>query len=152
MSAIAHLPFGSATSPRIPFTLERPEFEREFDDFYSTYPVDVSDVVHEMDTISAAHPEWLPYRCKALIYETAAKRCDVHVFRHDPFYFETKTGRIRNWWGFDGIGGWLMRQPAHRALGDDCAAWWKPYGDSARFAALSEEIQQEVIDRVLLAV
>lgn len=74
-------------------------------------------------------PTGLPYRRKALTYETAARRCDVHLFRHYPFYFETKTGRIRNWWGFDGIGGWLMRQPVHHELADACAAWWKPCGD-----------------------
>lgn len=42
----------------MPFLDVRLAFEREFDAFYSTYPVDVSDVVHDMDTISAAHPNW----------------------------------------------------------------------------------------------
>ena len=111
------------------FIDERRQFEREFDEFYSTYPIDVSDVEREMDELSAAHPEWLPYRRKALIYETAAKRCDVRVFRHYPFYFEAKTGRIRNWWGFDGIGSWLIRQPLGRGLAAECEAWWKPCGD-----------------------
>ena len=112
------------------FIDERPEFEREFGEFYATYPIDVSHIVREMDEVSATHPEWLPYRRKALIYETAAKRCDVNVFRHYPFYFEAKTGRVRSWWGFDGIGSWLIRQPFGRELAAECEAWWKPCGDS----------------------
>ena len=113
----------------MPFLDDRPAFEREFEAFYSTYPIDVSEVVGEMDEISAAHPGWLPYRRKALIYETAVRRCDVQVFRHYPFYFEVKTGRIRNWWGFDGIGAWLVRRPSNRELADSCAAWWEPCGE-----------------------
>ena len=116
-------------NPQRSFLDERAEFEREFDAFYSTYPVDVSDIVREMNGISAQHPEWLPYRRKALIYETAARRCDVQVFRHYPFYFEIQAGRPRSSWGFAGIGAWLLGQPFAQQLNAECSAWWKPCGD-----------------------
>jgi len=110
----------------MPFLEERSAFERELDAHYAAYPSDVSRVEREMDEISARHPEWLPYRRKAMAYETIAARCRVKVFRHFPFYFEMDTGRPRGGWGPCGLGGWMQRQPFARHLATECAAWWKP--------------------------
>ena len=99
------------------------ELERELDAFYSTYPVEVSALFEEMDEISAAHPGWGPCRRKALIYETGAERCEAHVFRHCPFYYELAGGRDRREWGFGGIGSWLLGQPRQQGLAAGPAAW-----------------------------
>jgi len=105
------------------FAQERPLFEEEMDAFYSTYPADVSSLFREMDEISSRHPEWGPCRRKALIYKTAAARCDVHVFRHFPFSYEIVGGRDRHRWGFGGIGSWLLRQPRQHELAEPATAW-----------------------------
>jgi len=112
------------------FQDERPQFEQELDAFYTTYPADVKDIEQEMDTISAQHPEWSPYRRKALTYEMAAAKCAVKVFRHYPFYFEIQTGRPRGAWGPHGLGGWMTRQPFGQQLTAECDAWWKPCRES----------------------
>ncbi|MFO7955858.1 MAG: pyruvate formate lyase family protein [Candidatus Brocadiia bacterium] len=119
----------------IRFTDERAEFERELDEYYSTYPTDMSEVEAEMDRVSAEHPEWGPCRRKAIIYETVAELCPVKVFRHFPFYYELDTGLPRHRWGshradLGGLGGWLMRQPKQMDLKDRAAerlatAWWE---------------------------
>ena len=105
------------------FAQEQPLFEEELDAFYATYPVDISPLFGEMDRIAARHPEWGPCRRKALIYETAAARCDVHLFRRCPFFYEIVGGRERWQWGFGGIGSWLLQQPEQRALAAPPAAW-----------------------------
>jgi len=105
------------------FVSERPSFEQEMDAFYATYPVDVTALFRKMDETSARHPEWGPCRRKALIYETAAARCHVHVFRHYPFYYELVSGRNRRQWGLGGIGSWLLQQDRQRALSEHAAAW-----------------------------
>jgi formate C-acetyltransferase len=117
------------------FTEEYAQFEQELDEYYFTYPTDMSEVEAEMDRVSAAHPEWGPCRRKAIIYEVAAERCPIKVFRHFPFYYELDTGLSRYKWGshradLGGLGGWLMRQPKQMALKDRAAerlatAWWE---------------------------
>ena len=119
----------------MPFLEERPAFEREFDAFYATYPIDISALLGEMDAVSARHPEWLPDRRKALIYETAAKHCDVQIFRHYPFYYEIQSGRVRNGWGFDGIGAWLKNGPFGQTLQEDWQTWKQPYERAGIFNA-----------------
>ncbi|MBC8236427.1 hypothetical protein H8E77_43325 [bacterium] len=112
------------------FQHERPQFEQELDAFYTKYPADVKEIEREMDTISAQHPEWSPYRRKALTYEMAAAKCAVKIFRHYPFYFEIQTGRPRGAWGPHGLGGWMTRQPFGQRLSAECEAWWKPCRES----------------------
>lgn len=103
------------------FTAERAKFERELDEYYNTYPTDMSKVEAKMDRVSAEHPEWGPCRRKAIIYETAAELCPVKVFRHFPFFYELDTGLGRYRWGShssrcDGVGAWMYRQPRQREL------------------------------------
>jgi formate C-acetyltransferase len=103
------------------FTDERAEFERELDDYYSTYPTDISEIEAEVDRISDEHPDWGPCRRKAIIYQVAAERCPVKVFRHYPFFFELDTGLDRYRWGShsprcEGIGAWMYRQPEQQKL------------------------------------
>ena len=124
------------------FQHERPQFEKELDEFYTTYPADVKEIEQEMDTISAQHPEWSPYRRKALTYEMAAAKCAVKVFRHYPFFFEIQTGRPRGAWGPHGLGGWMTRQPFGRQLTAECEAWWQPcrqIGLSSGFSVLDND-------------
>ncbi len=93
-------------------------FHEEMDAFYSTYPANVEGLLAEMDRVSAEHPQWGPCRRKALIYETAARRCEVKVFRHFPYFYEVVGGRERHRWGFQGVGYWLRTQPPQQELAD----------------------------------
>ena len=108
------------------FTEELPLFEQELDAYYGTYPTDVSDIEREIDAVSARHPEWLPARRKALVYEVLSSRCQVKLFRHCPFYFEINTGKVRTDLGAGGLGAWLKGQELGRRLGEEGASWWKP--------------------------
>ena len=124
------------------FQQERPQFEQELDAFYTKYPADVKDIEREMDSISSQHPEWSPYRRKALTYQMAATQCDVKVFRHYPFFFEIQTGRPRGMWGPHGLGGWMTRQPFGQQLTAECEIWWKPCrenGLSSGFSVLDND-------------
>ncbi|MFW6255181.1 MAG: pyruvate formate lyase family protein [Candidatus Sumerlaeota bacterium] len=103
------------------FIDEYESFQSELDAYYASYPSDMSEVEAEIDRVSAEHPEWGPCRRKAIIYETAAERCPVKVFRHCPFFFEHDTGLNRRSWGSHnhnapGIGAWMARQPKQREL------------------------------------
>jgi formate C-acetyltransferase len=102
------------------------DISAELDSHYATYPRDVARERRELDALNAAHPDWLPYRRKAAIYEVAARLCPVKVFRLYPFYFEVATGRPRNTWGFAGIGNWLLAQPSNRQLSDERALLFAP--------------------------
>ncbi|MBI2841996.1 MAG: hypothetical protein HYX78_01200 [Armatimonadetes bacterium] len=84
------------------------EFFREMGQFYSAYPADVSDVEEEWRRRVRSGPGLSSFRCKALLYEVAAERCDVHLFRQSPFYYEIVTGRPRNSHGMDGLGALVL--------------------------------------------
>ena len=112
------------------FLRERGAFEAELEAYYSDYPADTAELAQHMDVIGAQHPEWLPYRRKALIYETVAERCAVKVFRHFPFYYEINTGKARTDLGAGGIGAWLKGQPFGQKLGAEGAAWWQMCAES----------------------
>lgn len=102
-------------------------FETELEEYYSTLPADVADVMAELSARDAAHPEWSPFRRKAELYAVAAERCDVHVFRHFPFCFEIKGGRSRRQWGFGGVGGWMFTLPKVEEYRSRCRAWHQDY-------------------------
>lgn len=87
------------------------QFFEEFDQYYSSYPVDIEE---EVGTLNRKNRAADPCREKMKVYELA-RRCKVHVFKHFPFYFELCTGRARN--GLTaafppepGIGGEMMRE------------------------------------------
>lgn len=87
------------------------QFFEEFDQYYSSYPVDIEG---EVGTLNRKNRAADPCREKMKVYELA-RRCKVHVFKHFPFYFELCTGRARN--GLTaafppepGIGGEMMRE------------------------------------------
>jgi trans-4-hydroxy-L-proline dehydratase len=108
-------------SKTLRFINEYEDFQSELDGYYASYPSDMSEVEAEIDRVSAEHPEWGPCRRKAIIYEIAAERCPVKVFRHCAFFFEHDTGLNRRSWGTHnhnapGIGGWMARQPKQREL------------------------------------
>ncbi len=70
---------------------------------------------------------------KALVYKAAAELCDVHIFRNSPFFFEIKSGRIRNssQSGFPpgpGLEGWYMRKNA--CIPSEFQEWIKPYKEA----------------------
>ena len=77
------------------FVFNEAEFKKESEEFYSTYPVDVSEIENELnqryekEKVSAmVQKKWT--------YEAIAQKCKVKVFRYCPFYSEVITGRDRN--------------------------------------------------------
>jgi len=99
----------------IPFSEEREAYLAEHREHYSGYPVDIAALEKELAQWVERHPDASPCAVKAKIYELAAERCPVKIFRHDPFYHELITGRKQNDWGFNGLGGWLYRRNYHEA-------------------------------------
>jgi formate C-acetyltransferase len=92
------------------FAGEREAYFAECDVHYATYPTDVTALEAELEAWGQAHPEASPCAIKARLYEVIAERCPVKLFRTSPFYHEIVGGRARNLWGFDGLGGWLVRR------------------------------------------
>lgn len=115
------------------FMQERAAFEHELDQFYAAYPSDIGRHRERLDELANGHQEWSSYRRKALIYEVAAEHCDVHLFRHCPFYYELGAGRPRTSWGFEGVGRWLRDSAYGRQYERDGDAWKKPWDAFVRF-------------------
>jgi pyruvate-formate lyase len=105
---------------------------KEFDEYFSHYPLNVTDQLEQLDRWYDKTHSSYPYEKKALVYKAAAELCDVQVFRNSPFFFEIKSGRIRNssQCGFPpgpGLEGWYMRKNA--SIPAEFQAWVKPYKD-----------------------
>ena len=97
------------------FGKEYDAFRQELDDYYAAYPTDVSALEQELDEKSRLQPQAGAMEKKTWIYELAAEKCRVKLFRHCPFYFEVDTGAPRNLAGscfppIPGLGSWLMRR------------------------------------------
>lgn len=93
------------------FEKYKEQFYAEFDEYYSTYPIDVEKEIGKLDKEKRDEN---PCTEKRKVYELARK-CKVHVFRNFPFYFELCTGRARNGLTASfppepGIGGEMMRE------------------------------------------
>ena len=74
------------------FVFNEAEFKKESEEFYSTYPADVSEIENELnqryekEKVSAmVQKKWT--------YEAIAQKCKVKVFRYCPFYSEVITGK-----------------------------------------------------------
>ena len=110
------------------FVFNEAEFKKESEEFYSTYPVDVSEIENELnqryekEKVSAmVQKKWT--------YEAIAQKCKVKVFRYCPFYSEVITGRDRNsvagaFPPIPGLGCWALRTHYPVKEFDD---WRKPY-------------------------
>ncbi len=88
-------------------------YETELDGYYAGMSVDTDALFAELDRRAARQPNLDRFVLKALTYELAAEQCDVHVFRHMPFYFELEAGRGRFQWGFGGVGAWFRENRKH---------------------------------------
>ncbi len=112
------------------FIFDEKAFRKESEEFYSTYPEDVSDIEKGLDeryrenNVSAmVQKKWT--------YETVSRSCDVKIFRYCPFYSEIITGRERNsvagaFPPIPGLGCWALRTHYPVAEFDE---WRKPYVD-----------------------
>ena len=69
------------------FGKEYDAFRQELDDYYAAYPTDVSALEQELDEKSRLQPQAGAMEKKTWIYELAAEKCRVKLFRHCPFYF-----------------------------------------------------------------
>lgn len=118
----------TTTSPafHIPFAEERESYIAECVAHYSAYPADISALEQQMQKWLQEHPKASSYRVKAQVYGLAAEHCPVKIFRLSPFYHELVSGRKRNKWGFDGLGGWLYKRNYTRMtrhLNEQTEAW-----------------------------
>ena len=73
------------------FVFNEAEFKKESEEFYSTYPVDVSEIENELnqryekEKVSAmVQKKWT--------YEAIAQKCKVKVFRYCPFQKSLQEG------------------------------------------------------------
>lgn len=115
------------------FADERKAFMEEADEYYKTYPADVSEQEKELDRRNKEQPDAAPIVKKTWIYQVIAKQCRVKLFRHCPFYFEVDMGRPRNSVGsafppLPGLDSWLMRRDTTGFL-EEFQGWVKPYMD-----------------------
>lgn len=113
------------------FGKEYDAFRQELDDYYAAYPTDVSALEQELDEKSRLQPQAGAMEKKTWIYELAAEKCRVKLFRHCPFYFEVDTGAPRNLAGscfppIPGLGSWLMRRDTS-GLEQEFQNWIAPY-------------------------
>lgn len=113
------------------FGKEYDAFRQELDDYYAAYPTDVSALEQELDEKAACSRRRAPMEKKTWIYELAAEKCRVKLFRHCPFYFEVDTGAPRNLAGscfppIPGLGSWLMRRDTS-GLEQEFQNWIAPY-------------------------
>ena len=70
------------------FVFNEAEFKKESEEFYSTYPADVSEIEKELnqrykkEKVSAmVQKKWT--------YEAIAQKCKVKIFRYCPFLFRS---------------------------------------------------------------
>lgn len=108
------------------------EFTKEYEDYYSQYPIPVAQVEARIEQLDQAHPGATSYERKAFIYQAAAEKCVVHLFRNGSFFYEVQAGRARNGVtaGFPpepGIGGWLMRKNSQKEK--EFFDWCTPYAE-----------------------
>ena len=109
------------------FEYEKELFKQELDGFYSKYPVDIFHIKLEFDKFEETHSDMSSYELKAYLYELAAEHCDVHIFRHSPFYYELVSGRTRNSWGVDGVGAWVREKRFSKSL-EEFQEWVNVWG------------------------
>lgn len=115
------------------FENEYREFMDEMDIHYRKSPVDVCRQEEILDQMLKLNPCASAFEKKSWIYQVAARECEIHLFRHCPFYFEVVTGRPRNSVGaayppLPGIDSWLMRRDQTGFL-EQFQSWVKPYMD-----------------------
>lgn len=99
------------------FYNEREDFSEEFDKYFKEYPINIYKAEEHMKRWDSENPDVHPFACKAELYRTALKYCNVKIFCHSPFYSEIAGGRERNSWGFGGIGGYV--QSKNRWMNDE---------------------------------
>ena len=112
------------------FATHREAVFEEYDEYYRGCPYDVTPVKEILDQWYEEAKDRTPYERKALVYRAAAQLCEIKIFRQSPFFFEVKTGRIRNSSqnGFPpgpGLEGWYMEKQMHYA--EEFQEWIKPY-------------------------
>ena len=78
------------------FVFDEQKFRVESEEFYRTYPADVSALEAELDERYRQSGGVSAMVQKKWTYEVVSRKCEVKVFRYCPFYSEIITGRERN--------------------------------------------------------
>ncbi len=86
----------------------------EMNAWYKTYPTDISELTKIIDQKISSDQSG--YEIRGHIYDVAADMMEVKLFPHCPFYFEMASGRNRNIWGMEGLGGYLKNSKAYQDL------------------------------------
>lgn len=107
----------------------RDTFDQELEQYYSQPMIDREPWYAELNRRRDDNPDWAPYRHKAMIYELAVEVCDVHVFRHCPFYFAIDAGLWRSGWE-GGIGSWMTKHTEYGQWYEEQGWGWQQHWSS----------------------
>ncbi len=77
---------------------------REFEQWYRTVPADVSAIARELDAFRTKGA----FERKSALYQAAARRLEIKVFRHFPFFFECNAGQSRAQRAGEGLSGYML--------------------------------------------
>ncbi len=77
---------------------------REFEQWYRTVPADVTAIVRELDALKPKSA----FERKSALYQLAARKLDIKVFRHFPFFFECNAGQSRTQRVGEGLSGYML--------------------------------------------
>ena len=101
-----------------------PEFN-ELDQYYTLRDYNVDELMRKINETYNENTNLHPCLIKSLIHKITVDNCDVHVFRHFPFFIELEAGRPRYSWGCSSPAGNFM-------VGQKSELWLKPYTDAIR--------------------
>ena len=101
-----------------------PEFN-ELNQYYTSRDYNVDELMSKINETYQKNENLHPCRIKSLIHKVTVDNCDVHVFRHFPFFIELEAGRPRYSWGCYSPTGSFMS-------GQKSEMWLKPYTDSIK--------------------
>lgn len=124
------------------FTEKQQKMYEEFNEYYSTYPTDVTKIWDKLDTLDQTQHYKTPFGPKGMMYEVLAKEAKLKVFRHCPFYFEIDSGIARGRLGGklpvieSGFGSWIIER--NRKYNDPFVEWYQPYEDKRFIHMLSK--------------
>lgn len=72
---------------------------KEYDEYYSTFDSGENELLMGLEKIYSEKENMSSYALKAKNIEYICDNCDLHIFKHSPFFFEFSSGRGRYTWG-----------------------------------------------------
>lgn len=97
------------------------EYYNTLPEFNTTFDPKTQALLSQIDRLYETHQTGSVYQLRARITQLICEECDIHLFRHSPFFFEISAGRPRySWGGLDSpVGTYLHHKNADQ--------WLDPY-------------------------